>query len=501
MERLINTLRGRLLGVVLVINAALAPLLYLGVSEIVQEGYADLFVNSVRSYSRLVADQLEAAAVPDFDAHAANVLDEVLLSGQVVYAELTDGEHKLHSSIGSLPEPVPRGDDFHFGDHGDQTYFISHTIKRGARSVVLRLGFDESPTLERILAAKHHVLTAILAFALISIIVAMWLSAVIARPMVRLQEAARRIAGGEVRTHLEMRSSIREVRDLNHQLERMRQELVGTNERLQNEIRERVVSEEKRFELERRLQHRERIATIGTLAGGVAHEFNNIMTPILLYSQVALDEVPEGSALAGDLTRIVAAAHRARSLVTRILTFSREMDSQGSSVFLLRPTVEEALALVRAIMPANIEIVVDAQEDTVPILGDPSLVHQIVINLCTNAYQAMRASGGRLAVRLGATENPARTGRAGRFALLEVSDTGHGMEPAVMEHIFEPFFTTREVGEGTGLGLSVVHGIVTSMGGSISVESAPGSGTKFSVCLPAAPEQAHSGDAAASDVA
>ena len=501
MERLINTLRGRLLGVVLVINAALAPLLYLGVSEIVQEGYADLFVNSVRSYSRLVADQLETASAPDFDAHAAYVLDDVVLSGQVVYAELTDGERKLHSSIGIATEPPPSGDDFHFGEHGDQTYYVSHTVKRGARSVVLRLGFDESPTLERILAAKHHVLTAILAFALVSIAVAVWLSAVIARPMVRLQEAARRIAGGEVRTHLEMRSSIREVRDLNHQLERMRQELVGTNERLQNEIRERVVSEEKRFELERRLQHRERIATIGTLAGGVAHEFNNIMTPILLYSQVALDEVPEGSALAGDLTRIVAAAHRARSLVTRILTFSREMDSQGSCVFRLRPTVEEALALVRAIMPANIEIVVDAQKDTVPILGDPSLVHQIVINLCTNAYQAMRASGGRLAVRLGATENPARTGREGRFALLEVSDTGHGMEPAVMEHIFEPFFTTREVGEGTGLGLSVVHGIVTSMGGSISVESAPGSGTKFSVCLPAAPEQAHSGDAAASDVA
>ena len=103
-----------------------------------------------------------------------------------------------------LPEPVPRGDDFHFGEHGDQTYYISHTVKRGARSVVLRLGFDESPTLERILAAKRHVLTAILAFALVSMLVAVWLSAVIARPMVRLQEAARRIAGGDVRTHLEM---------------------------------------------------------------------------------------------------------------------------------------------------------------------------------------------------------------------------------------------------------------------------------------------------------
>ena len=162
------------------------------------------------------------------------------------------------------------------------------------------------------------------------------------------------------------------------------------------EIRERASSEEKRLELERRLQHRERIATIGTLAGGVAHEFNNIMTPILLYSQVALDEVPAGSAVAGDLTRIITAAHRARSLVTRILTFSREMDSQAPTVFMLRPPVEEALALVRAIMPANIEIEIEAHDDSVPVRGDPSLVHQIVINLCTNAYQAMRGSGGRL---------------------------------------------------------------------------------------------------------
>jgi signal transduction histidine kinase len=137
-------------------------------------------------------------------------------------------------------------------------------------------------------------------------------------------------------------------------------------------------------------------------------------------------------------------------------------------------------------MPANIEIEVEARDDSVLVRGDASLVHQIVINLCTNAYQAMRGSGGRLSVRLGVTEDPARSGGPGRFALLEVNDTGHGMEEAVMAHIFEPFFTTREVGQGTGLGLSVVHGIVTSMGGSISVDSAPGAGTTFSVCLPAA---------------
>jgi len=113
-----------------------------------------------------------------------------------------------------------------------------------------------------------------------------------------------------------------------------------------------------------------------------------------------------------------------------------------------------------------------------------------VLNLCTNAYQAMREKGGRLGIRLSATEDAERTGGAGRYALLEISDTGHGMEQAVMAHIFEPFFTTREVGEGTGLGLSVVHGIVTSMGGSISVASESSVGTSFSIFLPAAAELA-----------
>ena len=165
----------------------------------------------------------------------------------------------------------------------------------------------------------------------------------------------------------------------------MRRELVGANERLSLEIREREVSEQKRLDLERRLLHRERIATIGTLAGGVAHEFNNIMTPILLYSQLALDEVPADSALARDLVRVIAAAHRARSLVTRILTFSRVMDSQQPSVFPLRVPVEEALALLREIVPTNIEIVLAAPEEPLSVLGDASLVHQVVINLCTNA--------------------------------------------------------------------------------------------------------------------
>ena len=499
MERLVNSLRVRLIGVVLVILAALVPPLYLGVSAIVREGYAERFVNSLRVYSRLMADELEALEEQDLDRRAIALLDSAVLSGQVLFAEIRDGTRVLHSSIATAPIRVPAQDDFYLGDHNDQVYFITHTVNRGDHSMTLRLGFDEVPTRESIAAAERRVLMAMGIFVAASIAVAVWLSAVIARPMVRLQLAAQRVAGGDTHTQLRVYSSIREVQELNYHLEHMRRELVGANERLSREIREREVSEEKRLDLERRLLHRERIATIGTLAGGVAHEFNNIMTPILLYSQLAAEEVPAEDALADYLRRVIAAAHRARSLVMRILTFSRGMDSQQPTVFPLRVPVEEALALLREIVPTNIEIVLAAPDQTLPVRGDASLVHQVVINLCTNAYEAMRQSGGRLTVTLGTIENPPESQvRPGCYHVLEVSDTGHGMDPLVLAHVFEPFFTTREVGEGTGLGLSVVHGIVSSMGGVITVRSTVGRGTTFSVYLPAATRQLQEAAAAAS---
>jgi signal transduction histidine kinase len=486
MDRLINGLRSRLIAVVLIIHAALVPLLYLGVSAIVEEGYSELFVNSVRSFSRLIADELEASEDRDFERRAGALLDAVMLTGQVVFTEISDGQRKIHSSIPADAPPVARPDDFAFGDHGDQVYFISHSVKRGGHSMMLRMGFDEVPTLERISAARRRILIAVLTFTLVSLCISIWLSSVIAKPMIRLQEAAKRVAGGDVHTRLNMSSSIREVQELNHHLESMRQELVGTNDRLETEIRERASSERKRLDLERRLLHRERIATIGTLAGGVAHEFNNILTPILLYSQLALNDTAPDSPRARDLGRIVSAAHRARSLIKRILTFSREMDSLDVSAFSLRSTVEEALALMRAVVPANVEIVLEAPTQEIRVSGDPSLVHQVIINLCTNAYQAMRQTGGRIVVRLRRIEELPADGQpeSGPAALLEVSDTGHGIDPTVIAHIFEPFFTTREVGEGTGLGLSVVHGIVTSMGGAITVESTLGQGATFKVYLP-----------------
>jgi two-component system cell cycle sensor histidine kinase/response regulator CckA len=156
-------------------------------------------------------------------------------------------------------------------------------------------------------------------------------------------------------------------------------------------------------------------------------------------------------------------------------------------VFAVRPTVEEALGLLRAIVPANIEITFEPQPDEIPVFGDPSLLHQVVINLCTNAYQAMSPAAGRIAVRLSTVRDPPKNQiNPGHYVLLEVSDTGHGMDESVLAHIFDPFFTTRDVGEGTGLGLSIVHGIITSMGGVITVESTVGTGTMVQIYLPAA---------------
>jgi len=174
------------------------------------------------------------------------------------------------------------------------------------------------------------------------------------------------------------------------------------------------------------------------------------------------------------------------------------MDSQQPNVFPLRAPVEEALTLLREIVPVNIEIVFTAPPEALLVRGDASLVHQVVINLCTNAYKAIGRNGGKLGVKLAAVDDPSDGQLApGCYHLLEVSDTGHGMDQSVLAHIFEPFFTTREVGEGTGLGLAVVHGIVSSMRGAITVRSRPGHGTTFSVYLPATSAQPQAAAAAA----
>jgi signal transduction histidine kinase len=479
---MIHRLWLRLTSVVLVIHAVLLPALFFGLLFIVTQSLTDTFVDEVRSYGHLLADELEAGDALGSARRTETLLDSIILSGRVVYAEVVQEGKTLRSSLIPPELSVFPGDDFKFDDHDDHTYFLSVPINRAGRAVVLRLGFDETPTLEQIDLARSRILLALLAFTVVSVALAIWLAHRIAKPMIDLQNAARSIAAGNFEAHLSTHSSIHEVQDLAGHLESMRSELVGINERLSREVVQRGAAEAQRRALEERLRHSERVATVGTLAGGIAHEFNNIMTPILLYAQTALDEIPPDNPATSDLTRVIAAAHRARALVNRILAFSRDFSSGPNTLVRVGPIVDEVMELIRAIVPSNIEIVVETRREQPPILGDPALLHQLVMNLCTNAFQAMRATGGMLTVRLTRERNLAE--RPGDFLVLEVADTGHGMDERTRSRIFEPFFTTREVGEGTGLGLSVAHGMAASMDATILVESEPGKGARFRVCFP-----------------
>ena len=244
--------------------------------------------------------------------------------------------------------------------------------------------------------------------------------------------------------------------------------------------------EEEKRKLESQLRQAQKMEAIGTLAGGIAHDFNNILSIIFGYNELAMEEQnPEKRQQ--HLLELNKGAERAKELVGQILAFSRKAEQQKQPLQ-VSSIIKEALKMLRASIPATIEIKQDIASNGM-VLADPTQIHQIIMNLCTNAYHAMRETGGILAVSLkevaiGATEYSYANIPKGRYLKLEVSDTGCGMDQKTQEKIFEPYFTTKKIGEGTGLGLAVVHGIVASHHGHITVYSEPGKGTGFHVYLP-----------------
>jgi PAS domain S-box-containing protein len=245
--------------------------------------------------------------------------------------------------------------------------------------------------------------------------------------------------------------------------------------------------------LEKQLRQAQKMEAIGTLAGGIAHDFNNILMAMMGYAQLAKDQLPEGSPLGSDLKEVVTAGERARDLINQILTFSRQVEQEYRPLD-VRLIFKEAVKLLRASIPATVEIKIEADKEVGHVLADTTQMHQVIMNLCTNAHQAMQGQHGTLTVSVkeeeltnDETETLPTNIEPGKYVRLTVADTGRGMTADVVERIFDPYFTTKELGEGTGMGLAIVHGIVTSHGGGITVQSEPGKGTAVNVYLPVCP--------------
>ena len=245
--------------------------------------------------------------------------------------------------------------------------------------------------------------------------------------------------------------------------------------------------------METQLQQAQKMEAIGTLAGGIAHDFNNILFPISGYAEMLLQDIPDDSPLRHGLSKILAGSKRAGDLVTQILTFSRQRERKLKPLK-IELLVKEALKLIRSSLPTTINIRQNINKDCGLVMADPTQIHQIVMNLCTNAFHAMEEAGGKLTITLEKVElaakdlkNPAMI--PGQHICLMVADTGPGMEQSIIDRIFDPYFTTKVEGKGTGLGLAVVHGIIESHGGQVSVYSESGNGAKFKVYLPVIKEQ------------
>lgn len=258
------------------------------------------------------------------------------------------------------------------------------------------------------------------------------------------------------------------------------------------DITRRKLAEANQAQLETQLRQAQKMEAIGTLAGGIAHDFNNILAAIIPCAHLAKEDAGHNPAVQEGLDQILKAAERAKGLVQQILAFSRQQKQERRSIQ-LQPVVQEALKLLRSALPATIEIDARIDEAAPPVLADPVQMHQVLMNLATNAAHAMRGQSGRLTVELGvltATEWLCRQLpdlRPGPCVCLRVRDNGHGMDEATLKRVFDPFFTTKGPGEGTGLGLAVVHGIVKNHDGAIEVSSALGQGTEFTIYLPALP--------------
>jgi len=475
---------------VLLIHAVMLPVLSYGMLNLVRNSQEEVFIDHVRIYSRVFADLLLTHDRGASEAEIMASLDSSILGGRCVHAALSIGNSRTISTLMEAGDGDNFVEDFEFGEHDDNVYFLSTPLQLGDEAAVLEMGFDEQPTLQAIASARATILKIFFVYLVVVIALVVILSTLVSKPLQRLRHDSRKIASGDYSRQMSVDSEIFEISELSRDLEHMRSTLVGVNARLEEEIVSREAAETERRKVEIHLRHMHRLQSIGTLAGGVAHEFNNVLLPMLLYTDLALEDLPQDSPVRSNLERVMKLANRAKGLSDQILTFGRPSGEDMADIPDVAPIIEEAMSMVRALIPVSVDIEIDMQPPVGPIVGNSNEIQQLIVNLCSNAYQSLPNIGGSIKVSLEACSvseafaelHPRLT--EGNYVRLKVADTGIGMDSATLERIFDPFFTTREVGKGTGLGLSVVHGIVSKHDGEITVSSDVDVGTTIDVYFP-----------------
>jgi signal transduction histidine kinase len=294
------------------------------------------------------------------------------------------------------------------------------------------------------------------------------------------------IVEARIKTHIQLRKM---QIDLDTLVKKRTRELEKTNEILREEIQQRRVLERERKLLDAQLWQARKMEAIGYLAAGIAHDFNNILFAILGFAELAMNSADEGRDVKKELNKLMEAGHRAEALTRHILTSCRKTDIQKMPLPIV-PMLEETIKFIRATLPSTIRIKQKIQVSESMINADPTQMHQVIMNLCTNAAHAMEEKGGILEISLDelhirdASDVPCHEAVPGQYYRLVVQDTGHGIPGEIMDKIFDPLFTTKKQGEGTGLGLCMVNGIIKEMNGSILISSEPEKGTRAEVLLP-----------------
>lgn len=289
-----------------------------------------------------------------------------------------------------------------------------------------------------------------------------------------------------IRTHLDLHRLTHRLEVL---VERRSADLASANKQLESQIQEYARFQKEMDEMARQLRQTQKLEALGTLAGGIAHDFNNILSSIIGFTELALEDAHKGTTMEDNLNEVMLAGNRAKELVNQILAFARKSEEAAPIPVQIKLVAKEVLRLLRATIPSTIKIKQDIRS-AAHVMSDPAQIHQIFMNLCTNAAQSMEEAGGELQVEVldicltHSLKMDASTIDPGTYVQIKIRDTGCGISSENLDQIFDPYFTTKTPNEGTGLGLSVVHGIVTGAGGAIAASSCVDSGTVFTVYLP-----------------